>query len=57
MYNSIEEYVQANGYQVSDLTPEELKTAQKEMEDINNGIEVLDGLFSAPLAKDLLKAD
>ena len=57
MYNSIEEYVQAYGYQVSDLTPEELKTAQKEMEDINNGIEVLDGLFSAPLAKDLLKAD
>ncbi len=45
-YQSVEEYVQANGYEVSDLTKEELKAAKSEMDMANRGEEVLDGIFS-----------
>lgn len=57
MYKTVEEYVRANGYELSDLTPEEIKQAKKEMADINAGHEVIDGLFSSPLEKDLIKPD
>ena len=57
MYANVEEYVRANGYELSDLTPEEVKIAESEMNDLNAGLEVVDGLFSAPLAKDQIKAD
>lgn len=46
MYKTVEEYVRANGYEVSDLTKEELKEAEREMEMINRGEEFLDGIFS-----------
>jgi hypothetical protein len=46
MYNTVEEYVRAHGYEVSDLTKEELKEAEKEMEMVNRGEEFLDGIFS-----------
>ena len=45
---TLKEYVKQNGYKVSDLTDEELKQAQDELEIINNGGEVLDGVFSDP---------
>lgn len=54
-YESVEAYVKDNGYKMKDLTPEEIKEATEEMEAINNGLAVLDGVFSRPLKKDLLK--
>ena len=47
MYQNVEEYVRANGYELSDLTREEIKEAQKEMETINAGGMILDGVFSS----------
>lgn len=46
MYQNVEEYVRAYGYEVSDLTKEELKAAKQEMEAINRGESILDGIFS-----------
>ena len=57
MYKNIEEYVRAHGYELSDLTPEEVKIAESEMNDLNAGLEVVDGLFSAALSKDQIKAN
>lgn len=54
-YESVEAYVKDNGYKMKDLTPDEIKEATEEMEAINNGLAVLDGVFSRPLKKDLLK--
>ena len=44
----LKEYVKKNGYKVTDLTDEELKQAQEELEVINNGGEILDGVFANP---------
>ena len=44
-YNTIEEFVRANGYEVSDLTKEELRDAKKEMEAANRGEMILDSVF------------
>lgn len=46
MYKNVEEYVKANGYEMSDLTPSEIRRAEKEMEVINDGGAFLDGVFS-----------
>ena len=46
MYQNVEEYVRANGYEVSDLTKEELREAEKEMEMVNRGEDFVDGIFS-----------
>lgn len=46
MYQNVEEYVRANGYEVSDLTKEELREAKKEMEMVNRGEDFVDGVFS-----------
>lgn len=56
-YDSVEAYVKAHGYKLKDLTPEELKEAASEMEDANNGLDVLDGLFSKPLSKFRIKEE
>lgn len=42
---TIQEYVEAHGYKVSDLTKKELKEVEKELLDVENGFEVLDGFF------------
>ena len=46
MYQNVEEYVRANGYEVSDLTKEELREAEKEMEMVKRGEDFVDGIFS-----------
>lgn len=46
IYNTVEDYIRAYGYQVSDLTPEELAQVTEEFEVIRNGGDVLDGFFS-----------
>lgn len=43
---TIKQYVESNGYKVSDLTPDELKQAEEELKIINDGGVVLDGVFS-----------
>ena len=55
-YPNVEAYVKEHGYEMKDLTPDEVKEATEEMEAINNGFAVLDGVFSQPLKKDLIKA-
>ena len=49
MYQNVEEYVRANGYEVSDLTKEELREAEKEMEMVNRGEDFVDGIFSGSI--------
>lgn len=46
MYNTLKDYVEANGYKVEDLTKEELKAAEKERQILNNGGQIIDGVFS-----------
>ena len=53
IYDNVEAYVKANGYKMKDLTPEELEAATGEMEALNAGLDILDGVFSRPLKKDL----
>lgn len=48
--NTVEDYIRAHGYQVSDLTNEELAQVKEEFEVIRNGDLVLDGFFS-PLSE------
>lgn len=43
---TLNEYVKQNGYKVSDLTEEELERAKEELEVINAGGVVIDGVFS-----------
>ena len=43
---TVKEYVEANGYKVSELTKEELAAARREVRVINSGGVVLDGVFS-----------
>ena len=43
---TLKEYVEQNGYEVSDLTKEELKEVEKELEVVNRGGMILDGFFS-----------
>lgn len=54
-YESVEAYVKDNGYKMKDLTPDEVKEATEEMEAINNGLEILDGVFSKTLSKFSIK--
>lgn len=46
MYANVEEYVRAHGYELSDLTKSEISRAKKEMEAVNAGEQILDGVFS-----------
>lgn len=46
MYANVEEYVRAHGYELSDLTPAELKEVRAELDAINEGVVVDDGFFS-----------
>lgn len=43
---TLKEYVKQNGYKVSDLTEDELARAEEELEIINSGGVVIDGVFS-----------
>ena len=43
---TLEEYVEAYGYKVSDLTENEVKEVKREMTMKENGFEILDGFFS-----------
>lgn len=45
------EYVESFGWRVEDLTEQELKEVEKEMEDISNGMVILDSiLFKKPFS-------
>ena len=46
MYKTVEEYVRDHGYELSDLTPDEIEAVKKEVADINAGHDILDGVFS-----------
>ena len=43
---TVKEYIEANGYEVSDLTKKDLKEVEKEVEALNRGEEIMDGFFS-----------
>ena len=43
---TLEEYVQAHGYQVSDLDEDQLEDVRAELEMVNSGTPFLDGFFS-----------
>lgn len=43
---TLEEYVNSYGLQVSDLTESELKQVQSELDKINSGEGILDGVLS-----------
>lgn len=50
-YETLEAYVQANGYELSDLTEEEKKEVEEEWLSIKDGrFDILDGFFS-PLSE------
>ena len=56
-YESVEAYVKDNGYKMKDLTSNEVKEATEEMEAINEGNEILDGVFSKPISKFSIKEE
>lgn len=43
---TVKDYIEAHGYQVSDLTEKELKEVEREVEEVNKGYEPLDGFFT-----------
>lgn len=45
-YENVEAYVRDHGFSMKDLTPGEVKEATEEMEALNAGCEILDGVFS-----------
>ena len=47
---TLQEYVENNGYKVSDLTQGELKEVAQELKDIEGGMVIMDGFFS-PMSK------
>ena len=48
---TLEEYIERNGYEVSDFTEDELKEIGEELEMVNRGEEFLDGFFSCFIRK------
>ena len=48
---TLEQYVRDHGYEVSDLTKEELKEVEKELEAVNRGEVFLDGFFGSYIRK------
>ena len=48
---TLEEYVKDHGYEVSDLTEEQLEEVKAEVVMVNEGIPFLDGFFSNYLKK------
>lgn len=45
-YANVEAYVKDHGFKMKDLTPDEVEEATREMEAVNDGLEVTDGMFS-----------
>ena len=43
---SVKEYVEANGYKVSDLTDKELSEVKEELAAVESGEVILEGFFS-----------
>ena len=43
---TLEEYIESFGWTIEDCTPEELEEVKKELEEVNNGAEILDGVLA-----------
>ena len=52
----IKEYVEMHGYKVSDLTEEEMKKVEAEVNDVNNGLGVLHSVL-APMGEVQMRMD
>lgn len=48
---TLKEYVESFGWTIEDCTPEELEDVKKELEDVNNGADLLDGVLAFKLPR------
>ena len=53
--NTLEEYISEHGYSINDFSESEIELLKKELEAINSGRSILDGVFASKETPDYSK--